>query len=1425
MTFFITIFLTNIFCYPHDNQTGDGELFGFGIKVPQKISNSLASLSTGTSIILLYNTFFQFDGTLRAAEIYANSSGDIQLSIYLYSPCSTSFSKLKNPKTCVDYKTSYQFDCATSFDKNTGRCSNDQIGAADFYGSSSTDFTQVKTETISLNQGYNLIIPFGGNTQIKQGWILGMIQTTALVSIDMSNSALLSDYVDTLPVNNSINAAFHVRAFVSRPIILSTFSLYPKSVHQLTASVYHPVVIGPVSSNFVIYDKITELRVDTMDNGQCKENVECLFTALHMTGNNVTYKWSFPSENVTKMSPELPYVFTESGSFEIFLLASNPVSNESVSFMIKVIVPVKNPRLTLNNSEGASAVGKNADFLFTLEKGLGYVCTINYGDSGTDQFDDSLTSLNNSLFSHTYSAEGVYKVKILCINSISNDSYEIDHSVQFEVTNLRLTKWFSFRNVLFTVDFAIDTGSAVQFELWYDQVRDLAANFDSLTKTGSSSSRTAASSGLYKVNITVWNKISRVNLLQDFEIGSKIRNPQFLLTNTDSFAPTHYHFGTQLNFLVKMDDGANVKLRFYFGDQVDPSVPSLEVNTTGDWNSDYSVSYTHINPGDFVIQLTVLNAFDTFTLNQSISVVSDVNNLVPGLAENPVIFSPLGSFAYFMFSYAGDTKSGSHARVTFWPGDMFNQSFGPYLIGMNFRLNASVNSLMYRYQGEGEYKAVFLVENMLGSKFYDLIFNIKQGYELVQFLILRPTDVSVADNQTFTTSTAKNASLIVRASDSSSAQILKYIIQIQNPIENASIHTNPVDTTEIIHDGINDLINPYLIPINLAYTSPNLQVQHYHTRNNLVLKISIILGPTRSRTIGLTIEALGSPTNPYVLVDFGDGNAPENEKYLSGSLDLSYEYQTIGLYTINITIFNKISSKSFFKSVKILSDIAAFDCVPKWRLVPVDGTEETTYASISNGVYSFDKERDLRLHCSWKNGIIERFIIDINGIRETYLDFSSLNYVRSGQSYQIILPFKTDKFRRDFSLNATFYSAIILENAVENTTIFAPGSPHTFLINFETLAEPSCASVILTDTNYRSRPISIGTDASTCSTFFPGLAYNGSYDIVQSTWRINFILQIEGNIKMTATVRNSASEKTVSTSVTVTSLPCAPPLLSIEDRAEFFFLPIEVARTKMIILLAESILRCNLTLSNERGWQLYLVNQANGEHISQIDLSGNPTEKNAEIVIRPNTLSYGLYKFVYFTRMTGSNLMGRNFESRIDTYVRVVPTGIVVWGLKGGVAERRLGIEQELEFTPTAFSFDQDSLVSILSLKFKFFCTVVDSGIVRPYPSRNAREKLDLFSLKNGSHLMTSNTTCFEDPSGFEFGSSGNSIKISTAYLAYYKTRAYRFMISTEYLGQEYYQEFDLWLEFVKKTPIISLGSYDYYNQKRNFKFMIKLND
>ncbi|CAF0876239.1 unnamed protein product, partial [Brachionus calyciflorus] len=925
---------------------------------------------------------------------------------------------------------------------------------------------------------------------------------------------------------------------------------------------------------------------------------------------------------------------------------------------------------------------------------------------------------------------------------------------------------------------------------------------------------------LNRVILIARNKVSNVTLDQNFEIGAKIRNPQFILTNANSFRPGFYNFGTQLNFIIKMDDGANVRMRFFFGDQDDLKLPSLEVNTTGDWNSDYPLSYTHTEPGDFQMYVIVFNAFDSFILNQSVSIVTDVNNLIPGLAENPVVYSPVGSFAFFMFSYVANTKSGSHASVTFWPGDLFNVSFGPYLIGMNFKINSTVNRLMYKYQAEGEYTVHFLVENMLGSKHYSLTFKIKQGvyglfinfqpivragttfnietylvqgenvtYEWsfdgeVKTALRQATSVARPDNVTFATSIEKNATLVVKASDPNSAQILKYIVQIQTPVVNASLRTLPSDTSGILNDGT-----------------------------------------AASRTITFIVEPLGNPTNPYVMLDFGDGKPPANPVYLGGQLQITYTYDTIGAYNVSVTIFNQISTMTFNRIIKIISNIVSFNCIPKFRLVPIDGTEETVYTP-ANGIFRIDREKNLRLHCTWLHGLIDRFVISINGISQTYTDFSNLNYAQTGTSFSIILPFLSDnlrqirnssvlqlsisysnaRFRSRLVLNTTLFSAIILRNAVDNTTVFPPGSSHTFIINYETLSEPSCASVTLSSTGYQSTPLAIGTDAATCSSLFPGLTYSGPYDASNSTWRVQATLSVEGNIRMTAVVRNSATSQTVSTVVTVTSLPCAPPLLALDNLAEYFYLPIKIARTKMITLLAETTLRCNLTLSNEKGWRLFSVSPSNGNVLREIDISKNPTSPNAELVVQPNSINYGLYKFVFTVRMIGSNLMGRIFESSIETYVKIVPTGIVVWALKGGVAEGRYGLEQELEFKPVLYSFDQDSLVSISSLKFKFYCTTVDSGIARSYPRRNVREKLDLFSLKNGTFPMTSNTTCFENPNGYSFDSTGNSMKIFTSFLTFYKIRVYRFMIATEYLEEEYYQEFDLLLDFVKKTPVISLG-------------------
>ncbi|CAF0878833.1 unnamed protein product [Brachionus calyciflorus] len=477
----------------------DTELYAFGIPVPQKISTTLLNKSTGSSVNLLYNTFFKTDGILRAVEIYAETAGSIDLNIYAHSTCSSQYSSLKSPQSsCGDLKTSSTFGCTSSFMKGLERCDTDDAGQKNFYNIPSTSFTQIKTEPITLTAGYNLIQPFGGATGVKQGWILGLVQNTGRVSIDASGKAPVSDYTDASPLlNSTCNGAFHIRAFVSKPTIFSSSNLYTLvKNYTLSASITSPINIAAKTASFAIYERIQELSVIT-DNGQCQVDVECTFTATTLKGSGITYEWRLPSINTTTTTAILKHTFTSNGVFDIILFAYNPVSNETYFFTIKVLIVVSKPKLfasSLFSTDSSSIVGKNAEFLFTLKTGLGYTCTINWGDLSTEKFDDSLSPKNNTIFVHLYAREANYNVSIYCENSISNDFSSIIHSAQHEITNLRLTRWFSFRNIQFSVEFALDFGTSPEFQMTYNGQTD-SVTYNSVSRTGAGSPRIGTSSG------------------------------------------------------------------------------------------------------------------------------------------------------------------------------------------------------------------------------------------------------------------------------------------------------------------------------------------------------------------------------------------------------------------------------------------------------------------------------------------------------------------------------------------------------------------------------------------------------------------------------------------------------------------------------------------------------------------------------------------------------------------------------------------------------------------------------------------------------------------------------------------------------------------------------------------------------------------
>jgi hypothetical protein len=160
-----------------------------------------------------------------------------------------------------------------------------------------------------------------------------------------------------------------------------------------------------------------------------------------------------------------------------------------------------------------------------------------------------------------------------------------------------------------------------------------------------------------------------------------------------------------------------------------------------------------------------------------------------------------------------------------------------------------------------------------------------------------------------------------------------------------------------------------------------------------------------------------------------------------------------------------------------------------------------------------------------------------------------------------------------------------------------------------------------------------------------------------------------------------------------------------------------------------------------------MLNQMTGLNERKIFINNNPTLNYAELVLQPQTLDYGLYRVVYTLKMNGANLT--SFESQIDTFIQIIPSGLVISALRssqpmyGGTVEISRGFDQQIKFNPFLHSHDIDSVAVITSLTFKYSCQIIDTNIQNGYPKiPGTNQLIYLDDFKTNSSLSSLNS-CF----------------------------------------------------------------------------------
>lgn len=169
------------------------------------------------------------------------------------------------------------------------------------------------------------------------------------------------------------------------------------------------------------------------------------------------------------------------------------------------------------------------------------------------------------------------------------------------------------------------------------------------------------------------------------------------------------------------------------------------------------------------------------------------------------------------------------------------------------------------------------------------------------------------------------------------------------------------------------------------------------------------------------------------------------------------------------------------------------------------------------------------------------------------------------------------------------------------------------------------------------------------------------------------------------------------------------------------------------------------------------MNTMTGQDEEQIVLKNNPTLNYAQLVLQPQTLTYGFYRFVYKVTMTYKTSNGTVFSNSAYTFSSIVASGLVLSSLKlseplfGGTVEITRGLTQSIEFDPFLFTYDIDSVAVITALQFKYACQIKDSNVAQGYPVLigSSNKTIDLYQLKVNSSLafiekcFNSTSMCF----------------------------------------------------------------------------------
>ena len=390
---------------------------------------------------------------------------------------------------------------------------------------------------------------------------------------------------------------------------------------------------------------------------------------------------------------------------------------------------------------------------------------------------------------------------------------------------------------------------------------------------------------------------------------------------------------------------------------------------------------------------------------------------------------------------------------------------------------------------------------------------------------------------------------------------------------------------------------------------------------------------------------------------------------------------------------------------------------------------------------------------------------------------------------------------------------------VQDNSISQKGNNRTITLAYDSLGEPSCSLVWLSVGLNSNKPFSCGTNAAYCSASFASVPFIGVYNKTNNSVSFSVEMSLIGLGTINFLMKNDIESIKLTTSVTISSLSCNRPVLEIINRSSSFLDPRVIFRSKSFSIISKTSFSCSVTLNNIKKWNVFEVNANTGLKIKAANLTTIFSVVSAELFIPSNYLDYGTYLFVYQVMMDGD---ASSFINSIDTYVRIVPTGVAVLPFSGGIKEITIGNRQAIELDPGRYSYDLDDILMGTDLTYKFYCRIVIDGLPQTFQSDSNNYYLDLQQIKNLNlpiQICFSSTgiiiNIFEKhfyiiylfPDSYSFSNLNTKMTINSNALQYIDGISYQFLIvGTTSYGSQYSQYVKINVFEYNYIPLVNLG-------------------